>query len=489
MHTIYLFKRDLRLQDNLAIKKILELQLPSIFLYIYDFDDFDDSPKPFSIQDERCLGGASRWWLHYSLNSLASSIKTNLNTDLIIQKGSTILLLEKIFQTKLIKHLVTSKELGVYATNHEANLRSICEKYEVKLTIVNNSSLLNNFEIYTNQNNYYKVYTAFWKHISTNLNLIKPYFEYHLNEIQVAKDHGIQGISIDQLNLLPIKPNWAENFHWVPGETQAHKNLTTFLQNSIQNYKSTRDFPELDDGTSKLSPHLAFGEIAPWRIFYEVIFSHNPDQHKERINSISDAIKNPHYECFLKELVWREFSYYLLYHFPELPYKNFTQKFDNIAWQNDMNDFRSWQNSLTGFPIIDAAMRQLWQTGWIHNRVRMVVGSILIKNLLVDWRFGARYFMDTLVDYDLASNSFNWQWVAGTGADSSPYFRVFNPILQSQKFDPDANFIKKYLPNLIKLAPEKIHDPYQDPVHFKPIIKDWSDSRKKTLEAYKNISS
>ena len=337
---------------------------------------------------------------------------------------------------------------------------------------------------------YYKVYTPFWKNIfNENLDLIRQNSNYDYQKLIPfnVKKSDIDSSQIEDLNLLPKRPNWAINFQWEIGENAANKKFETFLSSSILTYKNNRDFPAID-GVSGLSPHLAFGEISPWKIFNSA---------HELYQNLSDESEKKSVFCFMSEVVWREFSYYLLYHFPKLPYQNFNSKFDNFSWENNREFLTSWEAGSTGFPIIDAAMEQLWNTGWMHNRLRMVVGSFLIKNLLVDWRLGERYFFNTLVDYDLASNSFGWQWVAGSGADASPYFRIFNPILQSQKFDTNCIFIKKYLPVVQNVENAFIHDPFLQSNHkqvdlftkrnyYKPIV-DLSKSRNKALEIYKSM--
>lgn len=248
-------------------------------------------------------------------------------------------------------------------------------------------------------------------------------------------------------NLLPTKPNWASQFSddWQPGEAGAQKNLDLFIEDHLSSYKIDRDIPK-ENATSKLSPHLHFGEISPWTIWRALEFSK-----LEKNNNFSSS------ECFMSELGWREFSYYLLYHFPALPYRNVKKEFDAFSWGNNNKFLKRWQTGMTGYPLVDAGMRELWATGYMHNRVRMIVASFLTKHLLIDWRKGAAWFLDTLLDADLASNSMSWQWVAGCGVDAAPYFRIFNPILQSQKFDPDGAYIRRWVPELAHVTTRYIH--------------------------------
>jgi deoxyribodipyrimidine photo-lyase len=289
---------------------------------------------------------------------------------------------------------------------------------------------------------------------------------------------------IDALNLLP-DINWYSQIaqQWSPGEQGAAQNLSEFLPDRLGDYKEQRNIPDVR-GTSRLAPHLHFGEISANQMWYAAIDAMQGDIHQVGL------------DCFLSELGWREFSHYLLYHFPELPTKNFNSKFDHFVWQNDDDALKVWQQGQTGFPIIDAGMRELWQTGYMHNRVRMVVGSFLVKNLLLDWRQGERWFWDCLLDADLAANSASWQWVAGSGADAAPYFRIFNPVLQGQKFDPQGHYVRQYCPELAKVPNKYIHNPWDAPAailqhagitlgkHYPKPIVDIKASRQRALAAF-----
>lgn len=296
-----------------------------------------------------------------------------------------------------------------------------------------------------------------------------------------------QSLSSDKLEtwrLLPTSPNWAKDFAklWVPGEAGAHKQLKIFISERLKSYAHGRDFPG-SDSTSFLSSHLHFGEISPGFIWNEI--------------SQMDDTKN--IEKFLSELIWREFFYHLLYHFPTLPHENFKKEFNNFKWQFTEKNLKAWQKGQTGYPIVDAGMRQLWQTGYMHNRVRMIVASFLIKHLLIDWRIGQEWFWQTLLDADLANNASNWQWVAGSGVDASPYYRIFNPVLQGKKFDPEGEYVKKWVPELAKLSSKYLHKPWEaseqelrnahiilNKTYPKPII-DLEVGRKKALENYRQL--
>ena len=290
---------------------------------------------------------------------------------------------------------------------------------------------------------------------------------------------------LKDLALLPAGVNWAEAFgeHWSPGEAGAHRRLADFIRNDLDGYDEERDMPGAGS-TSRLSPHLAHGEITP----SQIVAALRPRPGAEK--SI---------EKFRKELVWREFSYHLLFHNPDLRVRNFKSSFDAFPWRDDAKNLVAWQRGLTGYPIVDAGMRQLWKTGWMHNRVRMIAASFLVKHLLVDWRLGEQWFWDTLVDADCANNPASWQWVAGSGADAAPYFRIFNPVLQGEKFDSDGSYVRRHVPELAGLPDQYIHNPWEAPrrvldesavrlgeTYPLPIV-DHAHARARALSAYETV--
>jgi deoxyribodipyrimidine photo-lyase len=289
---------------------------------------------------------------------------------------------------------------------------------------------------------------------------------------------------------LPSKPDWAGGLRdaWQPGEAEARKRLTAFLDGPIGDYAVLRDRPDLA-ATSRLSPHLHFGEISPAQCW-----------HAASIKSGKGEAKGA--GTFLRELVWREFSYHLLFHNPDLPDAPFRREFAAFPWARDHGDMlRDWQLGRTGYPIVDAGMRELWTTGWMHNRVRMIAASFLIKNLMIPWQAGEAWFWDTLVDADLANNAASWQWVAGSGADAAPYFRIFNPVTQGLKFDPDGAYVRRWVPELSRLAAPDIHCPWESPAtvlaaagvrlgktYPHPIV-DHRAARLRALEAYEHVKA
>jgi deoxyribodipyrimidine photo-lyase len=296
---------------------------------------------------------------------------------------------------------------------------------------------------------------------------------------------GVASQDLDDWELCPKKPNWAASFEplWKGGEKAALGRLRAFLQEDLAGYSQYRDIPSRS-GTSRLSPYLRVGAISPRQIWHEM---------KALGSGGVDAQK------FIAEIAWREFSYHLLYFSPDLAKKNFNARFDRFRWRVSQDDLKAWQRGRTGYPLVDAGMKELWETGYMHNRVRMVVASFLIKHLLVDWRKGEEWFWDTLVDADPAANAASWQWVAGSGADAAPYFRIFNPVLQSERFDPQGSYIKKWLPELSSLSAKQVHAPWKVS-HLElrsagvmlgsdypyPII-DHSFARKRALALYKSL--
>ncbi|CAM2800630.1 deoxyribodipyrimidine photolyase phrB [Legionella steigerwaltii] len=425
------FRRDLRLNDNPAFIEACSRHQCVIPLYIYD-------------EKNSVLGGAQAWWLHHSLTSLSNSLAI-FGLNLILRKGEPL---------EIILDLVKKISVGSVYWNRCYEPAAILRDKKIKATLLEqgievlsfNGSLLHEPWTIKNKNgDYFKVFTPYWNHCKQNLN-IQP--SMHL-------EHRPAGIEVKSAKLLEWKLlpaiNWAARFkeYWTPGEDGAQQKLLEFVEHQLNGYKKNRDFP-IKNATSRLSPHLHFGEISPWTIVREIELA--------KLDPKCDLSSAEH---FLSELGWREFSVYLLYHFPRLPSENFRNEFDAFPWHNDEKLLACWQKGLTGYPIIDAGMRELWATGYMHNRVRMIAASFLTKGLLIDWRLGADWFLDTLVDADLANNSASWQWVAGSGADAAPYFRIFNPVLQSQKFDPDGGYIRHWVPELSQLDSQSIHAPWE----------------------------
>jgi len=329
----------------------------------------------------------------------------------------------------------------------------------------------------------FKVYTPYWR-ASLAKSVVAPLPKVILPDDKLPA----LGDRLEDWNLLPARPNWAAGWEklWTPGEAGAIARFDAFIKSGLSGYAETRERPDLP-GTSRLSPHLHWGEISPRQIWARLALE------AEEPEKRADASK------FLSEIGWREFAYHLMYHFPSLPERNWRKAFDSYPWRESAADLSAWQRGRTGFPLVDAGMRELWRTGWMHNRVRMITASFLVKHLRIDWRLGETWFWDTLLDADLANNAAGWQWVAGSGADASPYFRIFNPIAQGQKFDPNGDYVRRWCPELAGLPNDTIHAPFRagsetlrragvilGQTYPFPIV-DHDQARLAALEGYQNV--
>ncbi|MFA5959715.1 MAG: deoxyribodipyrimidine photo-lyase [Tatlockia sp.] len=452
------FRQDLRLSDNPAFIAACNQHEAVIPLYIFD-------------ETTSVLGSAQRWWLHQSLTSLASDLQET-GLQLVLRKGNPLQILTELAAQCSIEAINWNRCYEPLAIARDKHIKASLLHEGIAVYSTNGSLLNEPWTIKNKSGGFFKVFTPFWKHCLQTIQLppaVKP--------LHQPRAVPLSGDSLSDWNLLPENPNWAAQFgtFWEPGEAGAQKKLSSFIENTLNGYHLERDIPARD-ATSKLSPHLHFGEISPWTIWRAIELAQ-----WDASCSLSSITR------FLAELGWREFSYYLLYHFPGLPDTNFRKEFDAFPWLHDAIALSRWQKGMTGYPIVDAGMRELWATGTMHNRVRMIVASFLTKDLLIDWRCGAKWFLDTLVDADLANNSASWQWVAGSGADAAPYFRIFNPVLQSEKFDPNGDYIRRWVPELAKASNQTIHQPgHLDKGYPKPIILH-ADARKRALECYKAI--
>lgn len=458
------FRNDLRLTDNPALHKAAESGEPLILLYILD---------------ERA-GAASRWWLHYSLTALAMDIEAR-GGRLVLRRGDPV---------EVISGLVKAHDvIAVHAArSYEPFWRETDRKLDVELKEIDcglyrhlSASLFPPERITTKMGGLFGVYTPF----------SKACFEAGVPEGPLPAPATLNCAPIESevladWKLLPTKPDWAGGMRaeWTPGEAGAHARLNAFLAGPIQSYSQARDFPDRP-GTSKLSPHAHFGEISPRYVW-----------HRAKATGDGKGV-----QTFLKELLWREFSINLLWQYPDIRTQPIRKEFAVFPWKEKAGHLAAWQRGQTGIPIVDAGMRELWQTGWMHNRVRMICASYLVKHLLIPWQAGEAWFWDTLCEADEAANGASWQWVAGSGADAAPYFRIFNPVLQGQKFDPAGGYVRRFVPELEKLPDAYIHAPWDAPslvlagagvrlgrTYPKPLILP-ADGRQAALSAYEMLKA
>ena len=448
--SIVWLRDDLRLADNPALAAAVDRGLPIAVLYL--LDEVSDGIRP--------LGSASRWWLHHSLESLGGAIAA-IGGSLVLRRGPAATELPRLVAELGAGAVFWNRRYGGPQRTVDAALMSSLRDAGLEVQSFQANLLHEPWTITTGAGTPFRVFTPFWKSCLAT----PPPREPLEAPATIDGVSGIDGDPLADLALLPVSPDWAGGLRatWTPGESGANARLERFVSEDLADYDTARDAPG-QDNTSHLSPHLRFGEISPFQVW----------QRTQRGELDPAARRNaPRY---LSEIGWREFNWNILFHAPELHEKNFRPHFDAFPWQEpEPATLEAWQRGRTGIPLVDAGMRELWQTGFMHNRVRMVAASFLIKNLLVDWRVGERWFWDTLVDADEASNPGNWQWVAGSGADAAPYFRIFNPLLQAEKFDPHGDYQRRYIPELGT-------DAYPDP------IVDLRSSRADALAAYEFVT-
>ena len=442
MTTLVWFRQDLRLTDNPALDAAYDRGGPVVPVYILEQSDRAGPRRP---------GGAALWWLDQSLVALSADLAA-LGSRLILCQGNPQDVLPALARTTGADAVYWNRRYEVGAIAVDRAIKADLTDSGLEVRSFNASLLFEPWTILTRAGDPYRVYTPFWRACRARADLPAPTGRVAGLPAPARWPAGEERTA---WALSPTKPDWAGGLRaaWTPGEAGAQRRLHAFLDHAIRTYRSRRDIPA-DDGTSRLSPHLHWGEIGPRQVWAAV-------QMKQAAGAYDGCADDV--EVFLKELVWREFSYHLLYHFPQLPEQNLNRRFAELPWHDDEGALKAWQQGRTGYPIVDAGMRQLYETGWMHNRVRMVVASFLTKHLLIHWRHGEAWFWDTLVDADLASNSASWQWVAGCGADAAPFFRIFNPTLQGRKFDPSGDYVRRWVPELSKLGADHVHEPAKAP--------------------------
>jgi deoxyribodipyrimidine photo-lyase len=471
--TIVWFRQDLRIADNPALWHACQ---QGIIIPIYILDD--QGAQPWSI------GGAGRWWLHQALQSLDQILEGKLN----IFRGEPFEILQSLADEFGAKAIFWNRCYEPWRIERDAKLKDQFKRSDVEVKSFNGSLLWEPWQIVKKDQTPYKVFTPYYRRGC--LPHSEPREPLAVPSKRLIEKKSECSLTIEDLSLMP-SINWYRKIaeRWQVTECVAHKRLQEFVETGLGDYREGRNYPS-QRHVSELSPYLHFGLI-----------SVNTVWHRARNEGSLYADEN-NIDTFLSELGWREFSYYLLYHFPQLPSDNLQVKFDVFPWLEDAEAHLSaWQQGQTGYPLIDAGMRELYNTGYMHNRVRMVVGSFLVKNLLIHWHHGHRWFWDCLVDADLASNSASWQWIAGCGADAAPFFRIFNPVTQSKKFDPEGDYIRHYVPELAALPSKYIHEPWAAPQQVlnsagielgtdypHPVV-DIKHSRERALAAFKQTAS
>ncbi len=474
MPSILWLRRDLRLDDNPALASALASGTGIVPLYIHA--PGEETPwEP---------GAASRWWLHWSLKSLDDALRVRGNR-LWILRGNSLDALRAVIAATGATQVHWNRLYDPTTKERDTRIKQALRADGLRCESHNSALLFEPWEIANGQGQPYRVFSAFWRACVKSLPQAEP---IPAPERLLASPQQLDTLALDELELLPRIP-WDGGMRaaWTPGEAAAQELARDFLAERIAAYGVERDRPDRP-GTSRLSPHLHFGEIGPRRLLRLIM---------ERFGDPLAESAAP----YVRELGWREFSYHLLYHFPQTPAEPLDSRFAEFPWAEDgvAEALTAWQRGRTGIPLVDAGMRELWQTGWMHNRVRMVVASLLTKNLLIPWQAGARWFWDTLVDADLACNTQGWQWTAGCGADAAPYFRVFNPVRQGERFDPEGGYIRRWCPELARLPDKYLQQPWTAPesvlsaagvrlgIDYPRPILDLAASRDRALAAWERI--
>ncbi len=431
---IHWFRNDLRLADNVALSAALARGGSVVPVYILD----DEVPGA------RPLGSASRWWLHHSLAGLDQSLAAR-GAGLVLRPGSTVPALCRLVEETGARLVTLTRGYEPGAPDQEAAVAEALQARGIDCRRYGGSLLHEPEDLLRGEGKVYRVFTPFYKACRR---LTAPGRPLPAPERLPALPDRLESASLESWGLLPSKPNWADGLRetWRPGEAAVGERLEAFVDAGLSAYGERRDFPG-ETATSRLSPHLRFGEISPRQVWHRV--NHAIERGDGRG------------EAYLRQLYWREFSYHLLFGRPNLSEQPLRGAFAGFPWREDSVALSAWRRARTGYPIVDAGMRELWQTGWMHNRVRMIVASFLVKHLLISWRAGEAWFWDTLVDADPANNVAGWQWVTGCGADAAPYFRIFNPILQGKRFDPEGSYVRRWVPELTGLTDKWIHTPWE----------------------------
>ena len=441
---LYWLRDDLRLGDNPALVAAIASGAPLLCVYILDE----------ASSNLRRAGGASKWWLHHSLQQLSGALQA-IGGRLDLFCGAAEAILAELAQASGAEKVFWNRRYGASEIALDSSVKASLRGMGLEVCSFNASLLHEPWQVQTKSATPFKVFSPYWRTAMAQRTWPAPLPAPAKIEAADYPQAGPDRAALAQLQLLPTKPDWAGGLAqaWHPGEQGAHARLAKFVDGGIDSYGEARNRPDLQDKTSRLSPHLRFGEISPRQI----------------VQSVEDAgrrgaARQGDIDKLLSELGWREFSYHLLFYQPDLAIRNFNRRFDGFPWRDvPPSDIKAWQRGQTGYPLVDAGMRQLWQTGYMHNRVRMVTASFLTKHLMANWRIGEAWFWDTLCDADPANNAASWQWVAGSGADAAPYFRIFNPVLQGERYDPKGDYVRHFVPELSKMPDAWLQRPWMAP--------------------------
>ena len=455
-------RRDLRLSDNPALLAAAEAADAVVPVYVWSPEDEGDWAP----------GAAARWWLHRSLESLAAALEAR-GSRLVVRRGPAEAEIRRLVEETGAHAVFWNRLYDPALVERDARIKAGLGEAGVEARSFRAGVLFEPWEVETGDGGPYRVFTPFWKACRA---LPEPDPPATPPETLPAPARWPQTVPIDDLGLLPRIP-WHASLEeaWTPGEHGAHGRLGAFVRHGLAGYRDERDRPDRN-GVSRLSPYLHHGELSPRQVWHAVSAGR------------ADAPERD-VECYLRELGWREFAHHVLFHFPHTPDEPMYDKYADFPWREDHGQMlEAWRRGRTGIPIVDAGMRELWSTGWMHNRVRMVAASLLVKNIRAPWQAGARWFWDTLVDADLANNTMGWQWTAGSGADAAPYFRIFNPVTQGEKFDPDGAYVKRWVPELRDLPAGRVHRPWESPPADYPApVVDLKSSRAEALAALQAI--
>ncbi len=465
------FRDDLRIADNPALLTAAQSGRPVVCVFVRDTVS----------ENVRQPGAAQDWMLHHALVELQLRLQT-MGAGLVVRRGPSF---------DAIIDIVRETGAELVHWNRRYSGPEVAIDKAVKARLISSGVETRSFQanllheptkVLTGAGGPYKVYSPFWRALEK---LDPPRAPLPAPDTLINCNQNLDSLTISDLGLLPTKPDWAAGLRktWPAGEKGAMALLQDFLRDGIKGYAGGRDFPAKPN-VSRLSPYLRFGMISPFQVWHEAGKAGVPENDLEK---------------FRKEIGWREFAWHLLFHYPDLHWRNFDSRFDSFPWRTQVPELPSWTKGMTGYPIVDAGMRELWQTGYMHNRVRMIVASFLIKHMMVDWRIGEAWFWDTLVDGDPANNSASWQWVAGCGADAAPYFRIFNPVIQGEKFDPDGKYVRRFVPELSALPDRYLHKPWEAPVEVmraagikpgetypNPLV-DHAKARDRALQAFESL--